>query len=323
MSTSKDAFQPSELDDQTREMIEIIEADPFLDPVNMTPPQMRVAFDEFYTRLGYPILPVSSVEDVTTDGPNGTIKAKVYMPFNSNDQLLPMVMFFHGGGMMMGSIEAYDGLCRRLASASGCIIASSSYSLSPEKKFPCAVQDAGFMVRWFHERASRFGGDPEKFAIAGESGGGNLAAVITHQFRNDGSDMLKYQVLINPAVGVSEKAPSIEAYARGFFFEPEALDWMYQQYLPDMAMLKNPEVSPLFSPSFEGLPPAFVVIAGCDILRSDIETYCEKLSDAGVPTIASLYDNTIHGFTCMAQKIDKGAEAIDECGARLKNFFWN
>jgi acetyl esterase len=323
MNTPIDPNSPSELDDQTRQMIEMIEADPFLDPVNMTPAQMRKAFDEFYLRLGYPTLPVLSVTDVSADGPNGEIRAKVYMPFSAYDQPLPMVVFLHGGGMMMGSIEAYDGLCRRLASASGCIIASSSYSLSPEKKFPCALQDADFIVRWFHDRAAQFGADQSNFAIAGESGGGNLAAAITHRFRNAGIDIVKYQVLINPAVGVSGKTPSMEAYAKGYFFEPESLDWMYAQYLPDMSMIKNPEVSPLFSPSFEDLPPAFIVIAGCDILRSDIETYCDKLVAAGVPTATSLYDNTIHGFTCMAQKIDKGAEAIDECGKRLKDFFAN
>jgi len=305
------------LDRQTRAVVEMLEQDPFLD-LSMTSDEMRLAFDKFYEKTGYPTLPVARVENIEIPGNAGPISARAYYPEGSEATLKPACVFFHGGGMMMGSIDAYDGLCRRLSAMSKCIIISCSYRLAPENKFPGAVEDALSCFNWVHTNAESLGVDAERLAIAGESGGGNLAAVVTQELRDHGDSPIAYQILINPAVGSSGTSDSMKKYARGFFFEPEQLDWFFEQYLTDMSMLKSPRVSPILASSFADLPSAFVVVAGVDILRSDIEKYAELLAEAGVPVKMSTYEGTIHGFTCMGALIDAGVSAIDECAEKLR-----
>lgn len=309
---------PAILDPQTREVLERIENDPFLDPEAMSVPQMRLAFDRFYRELGYPALAIDRSEDVDIPGKAGVIRARLYHPPSRTPGPLPVLIFFHGGGMMMGSIDAYDGLCRRLCNRSGCIVLSSSYRLAPEDKFPAPVEDGMSAIAWGRRHARSFGGDPDRIAIGGESGGGTIAAAVAGSLRDRGSDALKFQLLINPALGVLRDSGSMKRYARGFFFEPEALDWFVAQYLPDAAAAMDPAAYPILAQDFSGLPPTYLVIAGCDILRDVIELYERRLRAAGVAVASTTYEHTIHGFTCMAAVIDAGVRAIDECGNRLR-----
>jgi acetyl esterase/lipase len=305
------------LDPQTRVVVEMLERDPFLDP-EMAPPQMRKAFDEFYAKIEFPALDVANVNNIDVPGDTGPIAIRVYKPQSANDLPKPILVFIHGGAMMMGSLDSYDSLCRRLANKSDCIIVSTSYRLSPEHKFPCAVEDVLTVFKWAHKNAASLGGDQERLAIGGESGGGYLAAVVTQLLRDDANISIAFQLLINPAIGRRANSKSMEKYATGFFFEPEALDWIYSQYLNDMSELSDPMVSPILASSFENLPPAFIVVAGCDILRDDIELYAQLLKEAGVSVETSTYENTIHGFTVMGGAIDAGVRAIDESAAKLR-----
>ena len=309
---------PEELDRQTRSVVAMIETDPFLDPETMTPTEMRKAFDRFYSRLPFPSLEIDRAENVRIPGPAGCLAARIYYPAGSSEELKPVLVFFHGGGMMMGSLNAYDGLCRRLAHRSGCLVVSATYRLAPEHKFPAAVEDALAAVRWTHEHAAALGADASRVAVGGESGGGNLAAVVTQQLRDAGDLPIAFQLLINPAVGSSGQSTSMKRYARGFFFEPEALEWFYSQYLNTPEERDDVRVSPVLATDFSGLPPAFIAIAGCDILRDDIERYARQLDLAGVPVETKLYEQTIHGFTVMGAKIDAGVRAIDDCGVALR-----
>ena len=306
------------LDEQTRDMIALIEADPFLDPETMTPAEMREAFDRFYARLGFPELEIDRAEDIRIPGPGGSLAARSYYPAGASEGLKPVLVFFHGGGMMMGSLNAYDGLCRRLAHRSGCIVVSATYRLAPEHKFPAAVEDALATVRWVHDHATRLGADASRLAVGGESGGGNLAAVVAQQLRGAGDPRIVFQLLINPAVGTSRQSNSMKRYARGFFFEPEALDWFYSQYLNEPGERTDVRASPALATDLSDLAPAFIAIAGCDILRDDIEDYARRLEGAGVPVEARVYERTIHGFTVMGAKIDAGVRAIDDCGSALR-----
>ncbi len=305
------------LDAQTRDILEVLERDPFLDP-DMTPSQMRKAFDGFYEKIGFPALPIASAENMNVPGEAGPIAIRVYKPQSANDAPKPIFVFIHGGAMMMGSLNSYDGLCRRLANKSDCIIVSTSYRLSPEHKFPCAVEDVLAVFKWVHKNAASLGGDQERLAVGGESGGGYLAAVVTQQLRDDANISIAFQLLINPAIGRRADSKSMDKYATGFFFEPDALDWIYSEYLDDMSELSNPMVSPILASSFENLPPAFIVVAGCDILRDDIELYAQLLKEANVPVETSTYENTIHGFTVMGGAIDAGVDAIDESAAKMR-----
>ncbi|QIB64961.1 alpha/beta hydrolase [Kineobactrum salinum] len=306
------------LDAQTRSVLAMIERDPFLN-LDMTPKEMRQAFDRFYDQIGYPALPVAQVSNFPIPGPAGPIAARAYTPQADAGRALPVMVFFHGGGMMMGSLDAYDGLCRRLAHNSGCIIVSASYRLAPENKFPAAVEDALAAVQWTHDNAETLGGDAARLVVGGESGGGYLAAAVTQILRDKGDDYIAFQLLINPAIGTRGGSASMEKYARGFFFEPEMLDWFYTQYLNDMEQLRDPRVSPILADRFEGLPPAFIIVAGVDILRNDIELYSRLLAEAGVPVKTSTYEGTIHGFTVMGGLIDAGVRAVDECAETLRD----
>lgn len=310
---------PSILDAETRNVLERLSRDPFLDP-SMPPEQMRAAFDSFYANNPVPAGPISSARDVAIDGPGGTIALRIYTPLTL-DARTPIILFFHGGAMVMGSIEAYDGVCRRLVEKSGSILVSASYRLAPEHKFPAAPDDAWAALQWVSKHAVSLGGDPDRLVVAGESGGGNLATGCALRARDEGGPAIAYQVLINPAVGTLGNSKSMQRYARGFFFEPEALDWIYSVYLGHPDDAANFLVSPILSSRFDSLPPAFIVIAGCDILRDDIERYADLLTQSGVAVEQSCYETTIHGFTVMAGSVSAGLSALDECAARIRVHF--
>lgn len=307
------------LDAETRDILERLSRDPFLDP-SMPPEQMRAAFDSFYSNNPVPAGPISCVRDVAIDGPGGAIALRIYTPLLAEARA-PIILFYHGGGMVMGSIAAYDGVCRRLAQKSGAILVSASYRLAPEHKFPAAPDDAWAALQWVSEQAVSLGGDPDKLVVAGESGGGNLATGCALRARDEGGPAIAYQVLINPAVGTLGNSTSMQRYARGFFFEPEALDWIYSVYLEHPDDAADVRVSPILSSRFDGLPPAFIVVAGCDILRDDIERYAELLKQSGVAVEQSCYETTIHGFTVMAGSVSVGLSALDECASRIRAHF--
>lgn len=314
-----DPADPSILDPETRAIVERLTQDPFLDP-SLPPARMRAAFDAFYAANPVPAGQLANVRDMAIDGPSGAIGLRIYTPI-ATDAPTPIILFFHGGGMVMGSIEAYDGVCRRLAQKSGAILVSASYRLAPECKFPAAADDAWAALQWVSGNAASLGGDPDRLVVAGESGGGNLAAGCALRARDEGGPAIAYQVLINPAVGTLGNSKSMRRYARGFFFEPEALDWIYSVYLEHPDDEKEFRVSPILASRFDGLPPAFIVVAGCDILRDDIERYADFLRQAGVPVEQSCYETTIHGFTVMAGSINAGLSALDECAAHIRAHF--
>jgi len=313
---------PAILDEQTTEILRRLEADPFLD-LDMNPAEMRIAFDRFYAGIPIPFDPIASVEDRMIGGPAGNIAIRIYTPFSETGTNQAAVLFLHGGGMMMGSLDAYDTLCRRLAAKSSAIIVSSSYRLAPEAKFPAAVEDALAAFEWLKMHGHEIGADTTKLAVAGESGGGNLAAVVAMHEARSKNGALKLQVLINPAVGASADVSSMQRFARGFFFEPEVLEWFLSQYLEDPAEVNDERASPVLSTDFSGLPSTQIVYAGCDILRDHIENYANHLRAAGVDVEQSCYENTIHGFTVMAGIIDVGRDALDKCAEAIRQKFYS
>jgi len=306
------------LDPQTQTMLRRLYDEPFLDPVNMTPPQMRAAFDAFYARVG--LLPAPAhATDAALPVPGGSVGLRIYRPVDASDEPLPVVVFYLGGGLVMGSLESYDGVCRRLCAASGCIVVSAAYRQPPEHPFPAAVDDSYAALLWAHEHAARFGGDPSRIAVAGESGGGMLAAVVTHMALDRAGPPIDFQLLIYPAVGGDRNTPSMREFAEGYWFEPGQLDWLYQIYAGDTDP-NDPRISPIFRRNLAGVPPAYVVAANYDILRDDVLAYAAALRAAGVPVTTRVYP-TIHGFVCMGGVIDMAGEALDQAGAALAAHF--
>ncbi|HYH98165.1 alpha/beta hydrolase [Hyalangium sp.] len=309
------AVQP-DVDPQTREMLKRVAADPFLDPVNMSPAQMRKAFDAFYAKVD--IAPVEvAVTNTAFKGPAGDVPVRIYHPGPQGAAALPVVLFYKGGGLVMGSLDSYDAICRRLARASGAIVVSVAYRQPPEHRSPAATDDCYAALVWAREHAGSFGGDPKRLAVAGDSGGGMLAAVVTHMARDQGGPPIAFQLLIYPAVGTRGGSRSMSLFARGYWFEPEALDWLYSLYAANAADVQSPRVSPILREDLSGLPPAYVVSANFDIIRDDVEHYARLLREAGVPVELRRYETTIHGFFNMGGVIDFVGPAIDECGAKL------
>jgi acetyl esterase len=259
---------------------------------------------------------VAKVEDCTVPGPAGNIPVRVYTPAGKGP--LPVLVYFHGGGWVIGSIETYDALCRSLSNAAGCIVASVDYRLAPEHPFPAAVDDAYHAALWVAANAASLGGDPSRITIGGDSAGGNLTAVVAQIARDRGKPDLKFQLLIYPATDAACDTPSYSENADGYLLTKDAMRWFWNHYTRSDADRSNPLASPLRASNFTGLPPALVITAEFDPLRDEGERYADRLRAAGVPVQLTRYDGMIHGFFAMGAMIDQGRRAIQQAAAALR-----
>lgn len=244
--------------------------------------------------------PVESVEDVDAGG----IPARVYDPGGSSAG----VVYFHGGGWVIGSLASHDKLCRSLAARSGCTIISVDYRLAPEHPHPAAVEDAWTATQWAAERWS-------PLATAGDSAGGYLAAVTALRARDEGL-RLAQQVLVYPVTDCDFGTPSYREHGVDTTLTTTTMRWYWDNYLPDERA--RGEASPLRAPDVGGVAPALVVVAECDPLCDEGEAYARRLEEAGVPTVLSRYEGQMHGFFCMPDVIDAGRDAIDEVAGVLR-----
>ncbi len=263
-----------------------------------------------------PSEPVAGVEDRTLAAPGGDIPVRIYKPFGAEP--LPVLMYFHGGGWVIGDIESSDGLCRTLANAAGCIVVSVDYRLAPEHPFPAAAEDAYHATLWIAANASDFGGDPLRIAVCGDSAGGNLATVVAQIARDRGTPAIKFQLLIYPVTDAACDTPSYVENAEGYFLTKDAMQWFWNHYIQNDADRMHPYASPLRASSFAGLPAALVITAEYDPLRDEGERYAERMRAAGTPVELTRYDGMIHGFFTMSALIDQGKEAIRQSAVALR-----
>jgi len=284
----------------------------------MSLPQAREAVFIFEELEGEP-QPVAQVRDLTVPGPAGELPVRLYTPQRApqGTRRSPLVVFFHGGGWVRGSVEIADRPCRALANASGCTVASVEYRLAPESKFPAAVEDCYAVVRWLAKHAGELDCDSERVAIAGDSAGGNLAAAVALMARDKGGPSLSYQVLIYPATDARGDYPSRRENAEGYFLTTRAMEWYWRHYLSDDASRDNPYASPLRAEDHSNLPPALIVTCEYDPLRDEGEAYGEKLREAGVSVKVSRYEGMIHGILWMGGMIDRTEDLIEEMGREL------
>ncbi len=269
-----------------------------------------------------PDLPqMQSVEDIEVSGGDGAIPARIYTPHSAKYPVGPGLVFFHGGGFVMGDIESYDSICRRLADASGCRVLSVEYRLAPEHKFPAQINDAISAFKWANDNAEHWGVDPSKIAVAGDSAGGNLSMVVTHAAIEGDCPAPAFQLLIYPLAqfhDLKEKGVSLQ---EGSFFSPAVFNFCRSVYLGDEQDSMDPRVSPLFSPSHKDLPPAHVITAGWDPLRDEGKAYAGKLSAAGVRVTLEDYPSQPHGFYNTVAVSKPAREAIKHAGEILRDFF--
>jgi acetyl esterase len=263
-------------------------------------------------------VPIGKVENLTAKGPAGEIPIRTYTPVAAGGTAVPALIYYHGGGFVIGDLETHDALCRMLANEAGCKVISVDYRLAPEHPFPAAVEDAYGAARWVEENASDLGIDPNRIAVAGDSAGGNLAAVVCQLAREKDKPSIAFQLLIYPATEVNAQTESMRANAEGYFLEKGSLDWFMGHYIPRDADPKDPRLSPLLAEDLSGLPPAYIVTAGFDPLRDEGKAYAERLKAAGVEAEYVEYKGMIHGFFNMAGVLEVAKQAITDAGAAVK-----
>lgn len=265
---------------------------------------------------------VASVEDRTIPVGDNELPIRIYRPEGVPDRGAPALVFFHGGGFVIGSIETHDRDCRALANRGRCVVVSVEYRLAPEHPFPAAADDAEGALAYVAAHADDFGIDAERLAVGGDSAGGNLAANAAI-FARDRGIPLVLQLLIYPAVdGAAEDHvyPSRQSNAEGYMLDRASIAWFTERYLPD-GEPDDPRAAPIRVSSHAGVAPAFVLTAEFDPLRDEGEAYAQKLSAAGVAAEAKRYDGMIHGFFGMGAIVPAANQAVDEAGAALRQAF--
>ncbi len=262
--------------------------------------------------------PVYEVTDLMISGPGGDLPLRLYRP--SSERPLPALLYFFGGGWVLGTIDTADGVSRSLANSSGALVAVVGYRLAPEHPFPAAIDDCYAAVRWVAEHAAQVGADPARLAVGGDSAGGNLAAAVALRARAGGPP-LAGQLLVYPNTDQLADDQSMRAADDPFLFNRRSVAWYRQHYLADPADAANPLASPLRSESLAGLPPALVITAEYDPLRDQGEAYARRLADDGVQVELSRYPGMAHGFFTMAGAVDASRSAIAEAASRLREWF--
>ena len=261
---------------------------------------------------------VESVEQRSCDGPNGPVSLRIYRPTGSPNERMPCLVFYHGGGWVLGSLDGVDGLCRTLCQDAQLVVISVDYRLAPEHQFPAGVEDCWAATCWVAENAESLGIDPLKLVVGGDSAGGNLAAAVALRARDQAFPQLAGQVLIYPVTDLTQSQPSYESFAEGYLLTRDSMTWFIQQYLPKAMDLKTPEASVLFAESLVGLPPTLLLVAGFDPLRDEGLAYAQRLREAGVPVIEKNWEGMVHGFINQRDLLPQSREASQWIAQELR-----
>jgi acetyl esterase len=310
----------SELDPQTAALLEALGEGITPPTSTLSVPEGREMLDELFA-VEDPE-PVGEVLDTAIKGPDEPIQLRLYAP--EGEGPFPVLVFYHGGGWTRGSLDGYDGLCRRLTNRAEALVVSVDYRLAPEAPFPAGFEDCYAATEWAAEHAADLGGDPDRIAIGGDSAGGNLAAAVALAARDRDGPEFVHQTLIYPAVN----APPVEWYdsydenASGYLLEMDSVEQYYENYV-DEADVGNQYAFPDRARDLSGLPPATVLTAGFDPIRDEGIAYAERLADAGVDVEHLHYESQIHAFVSLYEHIDEGAEAIEALAAELRGAFEN
>lgn len=249
----------------------------------------------------------------------GPLRCHVYRPLGSDEtQRLAALVWFHGGGCVVGNVESYDSLCREIANRSGCAVVSCSYRLAPEHPFPAAVDDAWFALNWVAAQARGLGIDASRLAVGGDSAGGYLAIVTALTARDAGGPPLRLQLLIYPGTDQRMRTDSHRRYAKGYMLTETTMRHFVDAYLPPPADRNDWRASPILAPDVAGLPPALVVTASHDPIVDDCRAWAERLQAAGVPVRYSEYAGLIHGFFAMGKAFGAAQTAMAEAAAALR-----
>ena len=259
---------------------------------------------------------VHKVEDIKIPSDAGPIPARIYTP--SNETSLPILVWFHGGGWVVGDLESADATARHLCNESSSVIISIDYRLAPETKFPGASDDCYTATQWVSENASSLNADPDKIAVGGDSAGGNLAAVVSLMARDKQGPKIGFQLLVYPVTEMNFNTKSYIDNAEGYQLSRDGMIWYWDHYLEDKEAANNPYAAPMKAESLQNLPPALIITAEYDPLRDEGKAYAERLKAEGVTTQYTMYSGMIHGFFGMASVVDKGRAAVKESADAMR-----
>lgn len=303
------------LDPQARALLDLM-TERAVPPVHtISPQEARRLYRErrFFTQPDPP--DVAEVRDLQADG----VPVRLYRSRAlSAGERQPVLVYFHGGGWVIGDRDTHDVLCRELALAAGCAVVSVDYRMGPEHRFPAAVDDCVAATVWVQAQAAALGLDAVRLAVGGDSAGGNLAAVVCLALRDAGKLLPAFQLLIYPATDMRAVAPSHTANAQGYLLTADSIAYYRGHYITDAAQWSDWRASPLLAERHDGLPPALVLTAGYDPLRDEGRQYADKLSAAGVPCQYVCFERQIHGFVPMGRVIDEAKTAVALCAGVLR-----
>ncbi len=254
---------------------------------------------------------MAAVRDVEIKGSELAVPVRIYTPTGFKQGVL---VYYHGGGWVTGTLDDYDVLCRALADASGAMVVSVDYRLAPEDPFPAALDDALAAIRWISENLVGTG----PLVIMGDSAGGNLAASAARELAPGEVD-IALQVLVCPVLDHDFATESYEQFGDGFVLSRRDMEWYWDQYVPDRSLRDDPLASPLRAGDLDGLPPALIVLAGFDPLLDEGLKYAAKLDDAGVPSRVEMFSDVVHGFFPMATRLDRADDAVRLIGAAVRD----
>ncbi len=260
--------------------------------------------------------PVARVENRTIPGPDKAIPIRIYTP--QGDGPFPVVVYFHGGGWVLCNLETHDSICRGVANGAACIVVAVDYRLAPEHTFPAAPEDCYAATRWAAQHAGEINGDPARLAVAGDSAGGGLAAVVALMARDRGGPPLTFQLLVYPITDLRMGSASYEENADAPMLTRDDMIWFRDHYIRDAEDMTDSLASPLLAPDLSGLPPALIVTAGYDPLRDEGEAYGERLRAAGTEATVRRYADLAHGFLGLDLIVDRAREARAETIAALR-----
>ena len=280
-------------------------------------PELRQQLRVMVSLMDEPAPALPRVEDIKIPGPAGAIPARVYAP-SAASTLLPCVTYFHGGGWVQGDLETHHGLCARLAKHAGALVVAVDYRLAPEHKFPAAVDDCLAAYSWLRTKGRDVGADTARVAVAGDSAGGNLSAVVSQLAASAGVPAPACQVLIYPAVDFTLDTSSHKDLVDGHVIPRDRILWYMEQYLRNEADKSDLRASPLRAPSLKGQPPAMIVTAGFDPLRDEGRAYGDRLREAGVDVVYREYPGQIHAFVSLTKAIPQGMACTLEIAEFLR-----
>ena len=285
----------------------------------LSPAQAREAYRQSRLPTQPEPLPVEILRDFDVLGSHGPVPVREYRPLGSRqDAMLPALIYFHGGGWVVGDRNTHDTLCRELCNLAACSVFSVDYHMGPEFPFPAAVDDALSVTRWLSLHAREVSIDAGRLAVGGDSAGGNLAATVALALRDESEIHIACQLLIYPATDMRFQTPSYRQYAQGYLLTEAAMTYFRGHYVQDPASYNDWRASPLLADDHSGLPPTLVITAGFDPLKDDGRLYADKLSSAGGAVQHTCFEHQMHGFVGMGKMIDEANTAVRLCADWLK-----